>query len=645
MPHRLMLLATLALGVVWATQAADPREELFTAARKGDVAAVRRLLDQGVDVNSKTEFGMTALAFAADAGHVEVVKLLIERQAHLDQPDSYYQFTPLIWATFHERVEVVAVLLKAGAKGEGLALSFAVGQGQVAMVKAIIESGRIKQELLDSQYRRQPPPKPEILALLKAAGAKEAPAEASPTSAKPTTARATPPAATTPSTEPTPPVPVEPDGVVTEVKPWPSFRGPAATGLADGQWPPTGWDAPAGRHLLWKTPIPGLGLSCPVVWGQQVFVTTAINEKKARPELKVGQYGDVDSLKEEDPHVWKLLCLHAGTGQMAWERTLCAGVPKTKRHTKSSHANCTPATDGQHVVVHLGSEGLYCLTMAGELLWSKDFGKLASAWFIHPDYEWGYGSSPIIYQGLVIVQCDVGKDSFIAAYRLTDGSEAWRTAREELPGWASPTVVEPATGPAELVTLGTKAARGYDPRTGHEIWRLAKFSDITVPTPFLANGLIFVTSGYRPVQPIFAIRAGSRGDLTLKEKEETSRHIAWSRQRGGPYLPTPIAYGDHFYVCSNTGVLTCFELKTGTQIYQKRLGGVNGYTASPVAADGRLYFTGEDGVVRVVRAGPTFELLAVNPLGEDCLATPAISGGTLFIRGVEHLFALRRRAP
>jgi outer membrane protein assembly factor BamB len=190
-----------------------------------------------------------------------------------------------------------------------------------------------------------------------------------------------------------------------------------------------------------------------------------------------------------------------------------------------------------------------------------------------------------------------------------------------------------------LVTNGSQYARGYDPRTGKELWRLAKKSEATIPTPFASDDLVFVTSGNRPIQPIFAIRSGAAGDITLKEGEEGSAQVAWAKMRGGPYMTTPILYGKYLYTCSNNGMLTCYDAATGKQVYKQRMGGVS-YTASPVAADGRLYFTSEQGEVRVVKAGPRFELLAVNSMGDVCMATPAISAGALVIRGQHFLFAL-----
>ena len=232
---------------------------------------------------------------------------------------------------------------------------------------------------------------------------------------------------------------------------------------------------------------------------------------------------------------------------------------------KGSHANPTPATDGKHVIACFGSEGLYCYESDGRLLWRRDLGKLDAGWFLDPDYQWGFGSSPILYRNLVIVQCDVGKNSFVAAYDVATGKPVWTTPREEIPSWGTPTIYEDKEH-AELVTNATKFIRGYDPLTGKELWRLGRNAEITTPTPVCGQGLIFVTSGYRPIQPIYAIRPGARGDITLAEKQETSAAIAWSKPRGGPYMPTPIVYGDYFYTCENNGLVTCFEAKTGKRL-------------------------------------------------------------------------------
>ena len=418
---------------------------------------------------------------------------------------------------------------------------------------------------------------------------------------------------------------------------WPQFRGPGATGVSEGQAKPVKWDASTSQNVRWKTPIPGLSHSSPVVWGNKVFVTTAVNSVK--DETRFGLYGEVEPVKDDPRHAWKVFAIDKSTGQILWERTAYEGIPKVKRHPKSSHAASTPATNGKYLIANFGSEGLYAYDLNGKLLWKQDLGVLDAGWFYDVDYQWEYGSSPVIYKNLVIIQADIQKNSFIAAYDIVTGKQVWKTFREEIPSWGSPTVYEGKLR-AELITVGPKAIRGYDPLTGKELWKLGPMSEITTPTPFVAHDLIFVTSGYAPIQPIYVIRPGGNGDLTLKDGKESSDFIAWSKQRGGPYMPTPIAYGELLYTCSNQGVLTAYNAKTGERVYQERLGGTGGaFTASPVASDGKLYFSSEDGDVFVVKAGPKYEFLSKNPVGEVMMATPAISDGLVIVRTISHLFA------
>ena len=381
------------------------------------------------------------------------------------------------------------------------------------------------------------------------------------------------------------------------------------------------------------------------MWEDRIYVSTAVSAD-GKSALRPGQYGDVDSVNDASEHTWRLYCINKQNGAILWERTSCKGVPKVKRHPKASHANPTPATDGDRIVVSFGSEGLYCYDKTGKLTWQKNLGVLNSGWFYDADYQWGFGSSPILYKEMAIVQCDIGKDSFLAAYRLSDGKEIWRKSRDEVPSWGTPTIIE---GPdrVELVTNATRYARGHDPLTGEELWRLGRHSEITVPAPIYGAGLIFVTSGYRPVQPIYAIRPGAKGDISLKDSAKSSDAIAWSTAKGGPYMPTPIVYGEHLYVCTNAGILGCYEAKTGKQVYKERLGSQSSFTASPVAADGHLYFTSEESGVFVVKAGPKFALVAINSLGdgEACLATPAISDAMIFVRTQDRLYGIGRTSP
>ena len=419
---------------------------------------------------------------------------------------------------------------------------------------------------------------------------------------------------------------------------WPQFRGPGAAGVVEGSSAAVSWDAQKAVNTRWKTKIPGLAHSSPVVWGDKVFVTTAITSA-AKDETRYGLYGDVAPVKDDPKHTWKVYALDKQSGKILWERIAYEGVPKVKRHPKSTHADSTPVTDGKYLIAMFGSHGMYAYNLNGKLLWKQDLGLLDAGWFYDPDYQWEYGSSPVIYKDLVIVQADIQKDSYIAAYNLKNGKLVWKTPREEISSWGTPTVYVGKTR-AELITNGSKAIRGYDPATGKELWRLTPNSEVTTPTPIVAHDLIFVTSGYRPIQPIYAIKLGANGDISLKEGTQTNEFIAWSKTRGGPYMPTPVVYGDLLYTCSNQGVLTAYNAKTGERVYQERLGGKGGaFTASPVASDGKLYLSSEDGDVFVVKAGPKYELLATNPVGEVMMATPAISGGLVIVRGVNHIYA------
>ncbi len=420
---------------------------------------------------------------------------------------------------------------------------------------------------------------------------------------------------------------------------WPQFRGPSASGIGDGEKPPLTWDAEKKKNILWSTEVPGLAVSSPIVAGSQVYVTTAISGD-AKQSLRTGLYGDTDPVNDSSPHEWRVVALDKETGKILWQQTAHKGVPKTKRHPKSSQASPTPASDGNVVVAYFGSEGLYAYSKDGKLLWKRDLGLQNAGWFFDPDSEWGAASSPIIYKNKVIVQCDRQKDSFLAAYDLKDGKELWRTARAEIPSWGTPTVVV-GKDRAEVVTNATKAIRGYDADTGKELWTLGPNSEVTCTTPVSGHGLIFVTAGYPPVQPVYAIKVGSTGDLTLKDGKESSDAIAWSKQRGGVYLPSPIVYGDHLYTVANNGILTVYEAKTGTRVYQQRIGGGGSFTGSPVAAAGRLYVPTEEGDIYVIKAGAQYELLAKNSVGEPLLTTPALAGDVLIVRGAKHVFAIK----
>ncbi len=422
---------------------------------------------------------------------------------------------------------------------------------------------------------------------------------------------------------------------------WPSFRGAKAVGIADGRTLPTTWNAEPATNILWKTAIPGLAHSCPIVWGDRVYMATAIRGA-GQSDFRTNSDDNMPVL-EDVTHTWQMLCLDKNTGRVLWTTMAHQGIPKVKRHLKATQANATPATDGRYIIAMFGSEGLFCFTNQGKLLWRQDLGMIDPG--LHDDaaVQWGHSSSPIIYKNLAIVQCDGHAQSFVAAYDLQTGKRVWRVERGEMPSWSTPTVYEGGKH-AELVTNAPRFVRAYDPLTGKELWRFAN-SDliVQVPTPFLAHGMFYVTGGWPGGRPIKTIRPGAKGDISLIEPRGSNAAVAWQLERGGPYVPTPIVYGDYLYSCNDRGVLTVFNAKTGEQLYQQRINDQSiGFSASPVAGDGKLFFASEDGDVYVLKAGSQYALLSINPMGEPLMASPAISDGTLFIRGQHHLFAVRQ---
>ncbi len=431
---------------------------------------------------------------------------------------------------------------------------------------------------------------------------------------------------------------------------WPSFRGAEAKGIATGPATVTVWDGPKCENILWKTVIPGLGHSSPIIWGDQLFVTTAANERKTS-ELKVGLYGDPGSADDNEKQQWKVICLNKQNGVITWQATAHEGTPRVKRHPKATHANCTMSTDGRHVVAFFGSEGLYCYDMKGQLEWKKDLGTLRASPVIYNDapdtngfqLEWGFASSPVLHGNRVYVQCDGGTNGFIAAFEVGTGKEVWRSQRDDTATWSTPNIYEEGERP-QLLVNGWRHMGGYDLESGREIWRMSGGGDCPVPTPVVWRDLFFFMSAHGPRSPIYAVRRDATGDISLKDGALTNAHVAWSVRRGGAYMQTPIIDDDMLYSCQMDGILSCYEARTGKQIYKERLGtGGAGFTASPVASAGNLYFTSEQGAVYVVKGGPEFKVVRTNQLGEVCLATPAISEGKLFFRTERHIMAIGKK--
>ena len=415
---------------------------------------------------------------------------------------------------------------------------------------------------------------------------------------------------------------------------WSQYRGYYSNGVLDNANLPEKWDVKTGENIKWKIEIPGLGLSSPVIWGDRLFITTAVSAQDKKG-LKTGMFGNVTSVNDTSEHEWKVLCINKETGEIIWEKTSCKGIPKQKRHPKSTHANSSVATDGINVVVFFGSEGLYCYDMQGTLKWKKDFGVLRSVFFRMESAEWEFASSPIIHEGVVIVQCDVMENSFIAAYEAASGKELWRKSRDEYPGWCTPNIYF-NNGRTCIAVNGYKHRGGYDFETGAEIWRMSGGGDIQIPTPIIGEDLLYFNSAHGPSSPILAVKKDAIGELNM----EAGEYVAWSIPRGGAYMQTMLLYKGLLYSLRWNGSIQCYDALSGEEIYDEKLGKSESFTASAIASDGKIYATGDNGSVYVLQAGKDFKLLSKHTLGETCMVSPAITDKIIFFRTQEHLIAV-----
>jgi outer membrane protein assembly factor BamB len=418
---------------------------------------------------------------------------------------------------------------------------------------------------------------------------------------------------------------------------WPSFRGPQGCGFIENVTTPVKWSLDNTKQIKWKTPVPGLGHSCPIIWNDYLFVTTAANKTNSE-SLKVGLYGDIDEANDSVQHEFRVYCLDKNSGKIIWERVAHKGIPRSKRHTKASQANCTPATDGKYLVVHFGSEGLFCYDFKGNLIWKKEMGLLTPGPYSDPGVEWGYASSPIIFKDRIIVQCDIPKTPYITSLDLATGKEIWKTSRgDEVSTWCTPAIYS-KEGKTQVVANGYTHMCGYDFETGKEVWKLSNGGDAPAPAPVVANDLIYLNSAHGKFSPIFVVRPDATGDITLAPDSTRSKYIQWSIKRGGAYMQTPLIYRGYLYNLQVNGQLTCFDALTGEVKYKESL--KEPFTASGIAADGKIYFSSEEGNIYVLKAGPTFQLLAKNALKDICMATPAISGNVIFFRTQHYLIAV-----
>jgi len=415
---------------------------------------------------------------------------------------------------------------------------------------------------------------------------------------------------------------------------WPRFRGPDGSGVADGKPLPATWSPT--QNVLWKVPVPGKGWSSPIVWGDRVFLTTAIPagdvEKPWIPE-KMEDNGK--GYPTTAVQRWTTLCLDLRTGKRLWQREAHRAVPNWLTHPKGSHASETPVTDGKRVYALFGSVGLFCYTVDGKPLWSRRWGPSRMM------FNWGTAIGPEVANGRVYVVNDNEEKSTLLCLDAATGKELWIRERDEKSNWCNP-LAWTHDGRTEIVTAGSKVNRSYDP-DGQLLWELRGMSYATIPSPFAYGDRLFIASGHSsgPVRPIYAIRPGAAGDITPKDGETSSAGVLWWDKAAGPYVPTPLAYREQVYSLGDGGLLQCYEAATGKRLYRSRAGTKSMMvSASPVAGDGKVYCLGEKGHMVVLQGGPEYKLLAENDLDEDTLATPAIADGTLLIRTLGSLYRI-----
>jgi len=429
---------------------------------------------------------------------------------------------------------------------------------------------------------------------------------------------------------------------------WQQFRGPQAGVAPDDPRLPDSWSTT--ENVAWRIDIPGRSWSSPIVWGDHVFVVTAVNTKIPNQPLNPvvtylarslgGTMSGADITKPTDEYRWTLYDIDVKTGRIRWERQIQAAQPQQPVHQKNSFASETPVTDGERVYVYLGYAGLFAFDMNGAPVWSKpiDAPRMRTGW--------GTAASPVLHDGRLYIVNDNEDRSFIAAFDARTGAQLWRTAREdERSNWATPFVWQNEQR-TEIVTTGTRKVRSYD-TNGTLLWELAGMTSIHAVTPVAGHGLLFVSSGYFPdnPRPTYAIRPGARGDISLKANETSNDFIAWSNPTLASAYPSPLVVGDQYYTLMDRGFLTSNDPRTGKEVYSRQRIAVDSgtFTASPWAYNGKIFAISEDGDTFVMQAGPNFKLLGRNALEEMTLASPAVANGSLFIRTATKLYRITKR--
>lgn len=422
---------------------------------------------------------------------------------------------------------------------------------------------------------------------------------------------------------------------------WPRFRGPEGTGVAANATFPDTWSAT--ENVEWKTDIPGRGWSSPIVWGDKLFLTTCAGPGQGDAPKK-GLYFGGEKPAENAELEWKVLCLELSTGKVLWEKTVHKGVPPMPVHQKNSYASETPVTDGERVYACFGNLGIYCFDFEGNEVWKHPLTPVTMR------FGWGPASSPVLHGDRLYYVNDNDDDdgSHLLALDKRTGQQIFRTEREEeRSNWSTPYVWDNGTR-AEIITAGTKANRAYD-LDGNLLWTLKGMSTITIAAPYAVDGLLYITSGYvgDKHRPVYAIKPGATGDISLAEGATTNDFIVWSHPQIAPYNPSTLVHGGRLFSLYDRGMVSCFDAKTGAEFYKtEKLEGSGGFTVSPWAAGDKIYCLDEDGACFVLQSGETFNLLHTNRLAEDdmCMATPAVAGDRLIIRTLARVYSIRKPA-
>lgn len=421
----------------------------------------------------------------------------------------------------------------------------------------------------------------------------------------------------------------------------PQFRGPRGDGVAYGNNLPDAWSRTS--NVVWSCTIPGKGWSSPIVWGDRVFVTSALGPGSVEaPPEKLGSIAEhIRGVTTGDEHQYLLHCVDWRTGTLLWSRCAHKGVPPGSIHPKNTYASETPVTDGERIYAYFGNIGLFCYDLDGRELWSRKWGSLKMDW------NWGPAASPALHGDLLFVLNDNQEKSFLTALDKRTGQDAWRVDRDEKSNWTTPFIWQHDLR-TEIVTSGSGKVRSYD-LTGKLLWELRGMSGVTVPTPFAANGLLYIASGcqHSSQRPVYAIRPGAAGDISLRGSAITNAHIAWVQRRAAPYVTSPLVYDGILYVLFDSGFLAAYNSRTGEAVYGKQrfTTGRAAFTASPWAYDGNLFCLTETGETYVVEAGPEFRILHVNRRDEAALATPAVVRDSVILRTLTKLHRIANRTP